>query len=518
MVETTTLADYPAGAVDNTTINGVLGAKNETDAASTFSDTDVSSGSDSMDVDVDSEEDSARPFPTGLKRRRGGQSSSSNNSEGLASYPTAQVDSSRSKYNRAQTKNSITTTGSAEGQPYTFARWVEFFAGCVFFFTPLPLVVCQIVCCTLWESLDQMTFKISDKAAKFNEWCGENVALYKKMVVHPKDTFIVNTTVWLAICLPAYFFFEAVVQAQSMAAGNGFIWWRAAVYNVIRIGPMYRNFMYVYVLCHKEAHSYGKLFSMPYRKYMGLQFVYNYFIGFFHGVIPGPFTESHIYNHHKYDNDSDDVYSTGAYPRDSFGQYLRYVYIWFLYALNISSIQSFYKEGKSDRAFRCVAGCMYFCAGLAVCAKFVSPLFALMYVFYPLVEANILLSAVNYTWHAFIDPNDHDNDYVNSTTILDAMNFTLDEEYHVVHHQYSGVHWSKNKELYEKNIDEYKKCTATVFKGTNIFVIWGMIVNKDYDGLCDHFVQYEEDESKRLSRDDLKELLKARLRCTTWSY
>jgi hypothetical protein len=45
-----------------------------------------------------------------------------------------------------------------------------------------------------------------------------------------------------------------------------------------------------------------------------------------------------------------------------------------------------------------------------------------------------------------------------------------------------------------------------------------MIVNKDYDGLCDHFVQYEEDESKRLSRDDLKELLKVRLRCTTWSY
>ena len=84
--------------------------------------------------------------------------------------------------------------------------------------------------------------------------------------------------------------------------------------------------------------------------------------------------------------------------------------------------------------------------------------------------------------------------------------------------QYGGVHWSRNKELYYKHVDEYKKCTATVFQGCNLFVIWGMIVNKDYEGLCDNFVQYEEDESKRLSKPELAQLLKERLRCTTWSY
>ena len=427
---TSTLVDDTVDA----TMNGALDTK-EIDASSTSSDTDVSSGSDSEEGNLASPEDS---FPTGLKRRRGGATAatSTDHSEpSLEKDPKAQTDTSRSKYNRANKKKSTIITTSAEGQPYTLARWVEFFVGAVFFFTPLPLVIAQIVCCTMWEGIDQMTFKVTDKVAKMNEWCGENIKLYKKMVVHPKDTFIVNTTFWLAICLPGYFLVEAFAQAQSISAGNGFIWWRAAIYNAIRIGPMYRNFMYVYVLCHKEAHSYGKLFDMPYRKYMGLQYVYNYFIGFFHGVIPGPFTESHIYNHHKYDNDPEDVYSTGAYPRDSFKQYVRYVYIWFLYALNISSIYAFQKEGKTDRALRCVAGVLYYVAGLLVCSKYVSPLFALVYVFYPLVEANILLSAVNYTWHAFIDPDDHDNDYVNSTTILDAMHFTLDEEYHVVHHQ-----------------------------------------------------------------------------------
>jgi len=514
----TTTADNTAG--NGTTMTGVMDRK-ELDASSTSSETDASSGSDSEDFqlrEIGSEEETT--FPTGLKQRRGAKSTGDvAASDSLDNDPTAMADPNRSKYNRASktTSKSTITTISEHGQPYTFARWVEFFAGCTIFFLPLPLVVCQIVCCTVWEALDQVTLKLTQKGTQFNEWCAKNLP-YKKLVVHPKDTFIVNTTIWLAGCLPAYFFVEAYAQAQSLAAGNGFIWWRAAIYNIVRIGPMYRNFMYVYVLCHKEAHAYGKLFAMPYRKYMGLQFIYNHFIGFFHGVIPGPFTESHIYNHHKYDNDMEDVYSTGGYPRDSFKQYLRYVYIWFLYALNFSSIRKFYSEGLMDKTFRCIAGCVYFLFGLSACAYFVSPLFALMYVFYPLVEANVLLSAVNYTWHAFIDPDDHDNDYVNSTTILDAMNFTLDEEYHVVHHQYSGVHWSKNQELYERHIEDYKACTATVFKGTNIFVIWGMVVNKDYDGLCDHFVQYEEDESKRLSRDELKELLKARLRCTTWTY
>ena len=417
----------------NVTMNGAVNAK-EMDAASTSSDTDVSSGSDSED----SGDAVQTSFPTGL-RKRGNVVPAEEvvaelKAQVLDKDPNANFDANRSKFQRAKKKKSTISTLSADGEPYTFLRWLEFFAGCVFFFTPLPLVVGQIVSCTLWEGLDQFTLKIVDKFTKLNEWC-ETKKFYQKLVVHPKDTFIVNTTFWLAVVLPGYFLCEAFAQAQSLADGNGFNWYRAAIYNVIRIGPMYRNFMYVYVLCHKEAHANGKLFALPYRETLGLQYAYNYFIGFFHGVIPGPFTESHIYNHHKYDNDPNDVYSTGAYPRDSFKQFLRYVYIWFLYALNISSIHKFAQEGRMDRAWRCVGGILYYIAGLAVCAKYVSPLFALMYVFYPLVEANILLSAVNYTWHAFIDPNDHDNDYVNSTTILDAMNFTLDEEYHVVHHQ-----------------------------------------------------------------------------------
>lgn len=496
---------------DRVTAKDATTNNNNDDVVSTSTFTDSSSD------DSEGEESSSagNVISTGLKRRRNTTEASKEGDNNDSDDPLARADPSRSKHNRAKTYT-ISATGGA-GKPYTLARWLEFLAGCLIFFLPIPLVVCQIVACTLWEFADQATLKLTNKGTALNEWC-DRFWIYKRLVQHPKDTFIVNTTIWLGLVLPAYFCFEAVAQAKSIAEGNGIIWWRAALYNVVRIGPMYRHFMFVYVLCHKEAHSYGKLFSMPHRKYLGLQYAYNYFIGFFHGVLPGPFTESHIYNHHKYDNDSDDVYSTGAYPRDSFGQFLRYVYIWFLYALNISSIAKFFEEGKNSRAWRCIAGCAYYAAGVGLCARLVSPVFACLYIVYPLVEGNILLGAVNYTWHAFIDPNDPDNDYVNSLTILNGLNFTLDEEYHVVHHQYGGVHWSRNKELYERHVEDYKKHTASVFKDCNLFVIWGMIVAKDYDGLADNFVQYEEDESKRLSRDELKELLKQRLQCTTWSY
>jgi len=383
--------------------------------------------------------------------------------------------------------NVLTKTAAVVDHSYTPLRWLEFVIGSLFFMIPLPLVVAQIVSCTVWELIDQNTFRITNLGTNMNirlDW------LLKKFVNHPKDGFIVTTTLWLGVVLPSYFAWEAYSQYSSIQAGTGFLWHRAALYNVVRIGPMYRHFM----------------------------FVYNYFIGFFHGVLPGPFTESHIYNHHKYDNAVDDVYSTGAYPRDSFVEFLRYVYVWFLYALNVSSIAKFYQEGKMDRVFRCIGGTVYYGIGVRIAWTAVCPEFAIFYVLYPLIEGNILLSAVNYTWHAFIDPNDHDNDYVNSVTILDGLNFTLDEEYHVVHHQYGGVHWSKNKELYLKHLDEYKKCVATIFKECNLFVIWGMIVAKDYEGLTDHFVQLEEDESKRLSKQELAQLLKERLQCTTWSY
>jgi hypothetical protein len=80
------------------------------------------------------------------------------------------------------------------------------------------------------------------------------------------------------------------------------------------------------------------------------------------------------------------------------------------------------------------------------------------------------------------------------------------------------MHWSRHEEMYQKHHEEYVHSTATVFKECNLFVVFGMIVAKDYEGLTEHFVQLEQDKSKHLSKAELAALLKQRLQCTTWSY
>ncbi|KAL3920817.1 MAG: hypothetical protein SGILL_003069 [Bacillariaceae sp.] len=458
----------------------------------TASGADLTTGT--LSSSSDSEDDSAtaaakEAFPTGLSQRR--------NKKGAKGAST--------------TTTNTSTIMKTPSQPSSFTamRWVEFITGSTIFFCALPFVTFQIICCTLWEFLDQSTLRMCELATKLNTLTGP----YQEWLVsNPKDSFVVNTTIWLGFCLPCYFLYEAYCQTHS----DHFIWWRAALYNIVRIGPMYRNFMYVYVLCHKEAHCFGKIWKSPYDRLLGN--IYNYYVGFFHGVLPGPFTQSHIYNHHKYDNAKLDVYSTGAFPRDSFFYFLHYIYVWFLYALNISTMVQFYKENKMRRVFNTFLGTAFFATMVAAVWHFCGPLFTAVYVLYPVIEGNILLAMVNFTWHAFIDPEDPDNDYVNSVTILEGLNFCLSEEYHVVHHQYAGIHWSRHEEMYEKHKEDYIRCTATVFQKCNLFVIWGMIVAKDYEGLTEHYVQLEPDEKKHLSKQELAQLLKERLQCTTWSY
>merc|ERR1719242_1097829 len=129
-------------------------------------------------------------------------------------------------------------------------------------------------------------------------------------------------------------------------------------------------------------------------------------------------------------------------------------------------------------------------------------------VVYPFFENVILLSVVNWTWHAFIDPNDPSNEYVASLTFLDGPINVMNEDYHVVHHQYPTAHWSKHPELYEKHLEDYKKNQASIFRNTHVFELFFLVILNNYDELARKFV----DLSGKLTFEEKVELMKARLR------
>ena len=383
------------------------------------------------------------------------------------------------------------------------AEAVKLTFGAVVLVCFLPYVACQVVMCTAWEAIDKRTINMLGLCRKFSDWCGPK---FHRMgvVAREADGFMVPVGFWLGVCLPAWFFYEL-----HLAATEGFSVWRVLVYNICRIGPMYFNFMNTYVLSHKEGHAHNtSLYTWPrIGRTPLLRHWFNGWVGFFHGVLPACFPISHNYNHHKYDNNQYDVYCTAYRPRDSIKSWTTYLAEWFLYATNVSSIGAFIEEGAYGHAFWSVAWSAWYWFLVAMCWR-THALFTFCTIVYALVEGNIMLCAVNWVWHAFIEPDEPQNDYINSITIVEGLNFTMGEEFHAVHHQYAGMHWSKNEELYRKHHEGYERTVPSVFYKCNLFQVWLNIVLKRYDQLAQSFYKPL---AQGKSEKELAAILKRRL-------
>lgn len=292
--------------------------------------------------------------------------------------------------------------------------------GAGIFFTALPYMILQIILCTLWEGADRRSLDLVG--------CMRRIArlkVFESFTQHTGDGFIVAALMWLGVVMPALCIHEALYARE-----HGIVWWRVIAYNVIRIGPMYKNFAHVYTLAHKEYHTFGGVFIKPLNT-VGFRYAFNWIVGPFFGVLPGTFTHSHQLNHHKYNNGRNDIYSTGGYARDSFWNFMRYVLVWFGYASNITTVIQFVREGRGRLAAETILATFYYFAIVAGFA-FISPEWACLSLVWAFVEGNILLAMVNWVWHAFIDGENPNNDFTTSTTIVNGEEFIFSEEYHVV--------------------------------------------------------------------------------------
>ena len=367
--------------------------------------------------------------------------------------------------------------------------------------------------------------------------------LNKRLVKHEDDAFLVNATIWFCLGLPLLLttFGYYHLQATSLTAQLTLCW----LYHVIRMGPMFMNFAYVYSLCHKEGHAAAAghgLWRPPFDRHGPFRYLFNWWVGLYYGVLPATFAIGHSINHHKYNNGPADVVSTADKPRDEWLNLIAYVPRFALYACNISTTWQFIKERKYGVALNTALGSAYYFAWCYLVGKYYGGFFAFAYLVYPFLEQTLMLSGINWVWHAFLDPNDVENEYVQSITILGGTINVLNEDSHVVHHQYPGFHWSKHPKLLTKHADEYKSSLGSVFYGTHTFEVLALILMADYEKLADRFVGYMPDNAeselfgstkefmlnKQKANDAIKkpkcplphaevvELLKERLRACWW--
>lgn len=354
------------------------------------------------------------------------------------------------------------------------------YIGLVIFVIFLPFLFIQAIITVLWDKANILNPVV--------EWLF-NIKYFQTFVKHPIDGMLIPLTLHLGIVLPC---------VMVWFSRYGFCWRVALLYNVIRIGPMYKHFAYVYAMCHKEVHTYGDIFNTE--SFVASN-IYNYWIGLFHGILPGTFTDSHLLNHHKYNNNVQDVYSTAGYRRDHVMSYMRYIVVWLFYSSNLSTLYELFLRRKLKTLLKVLIGTLYYISFTYICVRLFGTGFTLMAIIYPFFEGNILLSLVNFTWHMFID--DNNNQFVRSTTILNGRNFIFCEEYHVVHHQQPGYHYSRYKHVFEK----HKKKYNIIFENVNIFELGITAILGNYTKLSNMV---------KNRKANTASVIKTRLRHTLW--
>jgi fatty acid desaturase len=135
------------------------------------------------------------------------------------------------------------------------------------------------------------------------------------------------------------------------------------------------------------------------------------------------------------------------------------------------------------------------------------PIFCLAYWVFPHAEAIVLLCAISYLWHAFVEESDPGNQYVNSVTILNGLDNVWNEDYHVVHHHSPSTHWTDMPQHFEEHKHLYAACTATIFRDTEQGMLLKWLFEQNWDQMASHFV----DLNNKLTHEEKKALIIRRL-------
>lgn len=390
----------------------------------------------------------------------------------------------------------------------------SFVVGVAIFCVIMPVLGPIVGSAVLWEAVDRgfrgkelSGLLMSKIAPGFNKLTHKFNARFMK---HPEDSFMINCILSQGVVVPTLF-----MLSYWYTKTHGFSVLMCFLYHVVRIGPYFMQFAYYYTLCHKEGHSRTGLYAAPYNNVF-MKNIFNWWISLFFGVMPAAFAFGHSFNHHKYNNGPKDVVTTGDKPRDSVVNFMAYICRWTLYSLNISSVLQFLEDGNVEVAMKMVYGCLYWYSWLAAWCC-VDTKFALGYVLYPVFENIMLLCCINWSWHAFSDPTDPEDEYVASLTLLDGPINVLNEDYHVVHHTYPGIHWSDHPAKVKAHWEEYIEHRASVFRGTHAFEMFFLVVLGAWDELAKKFVDLKgEKEGKPMSHEEKIKLLQSRVRNCTW--
>lgn len=370
----------------------------------------------------------------------------------------------------------------------------------------IPWLTVVIALTMLWYGMVGWSYRTA-----LAKWFGDKMnaaALWmgKRILRDERDSPYLFSYFGIGILAPVLFFGSYYVQVTYLDAHVSWGWknWLAALaYNLLNYGPYFAFFSQVATMIHKEGHSAKGIFKRPFTIFNNL---HGNFLAFFYGHVPQGYPMGHMRIHHKHDNAPEDVTSTVYYDRSHASRFLIYMFEFALFWSGISVAAYHFRKGKMKEFGKMALGMLAF-YGVIAAVMYINFWFGVAYLVIPHLSCIFLLAAINYTWHAWTDPSEPKNIYKNSITLLEGQYNVYNEDYHVEHHKRPQTHWREYPINYAKHIEEYKANRAIIFRDTQAFEVFFLILFSDYAKMADKFVDLNGD----MTREDIIALLKHRL-------